>query len=1043
MSPKGLGDLLVEYVRRRGPYMSEDEYQNMLLMDIYNQLRQFVKYMEDKDTIMAYTVSCDDQGWKHRNDGNRIMKTEGNRPICRLMVGALYFMNKNRWERDNNAAQDTGDERLKDYVRCGIVHMFEELLLEASCGANWGIEYAWDIMKEIEQSMHGLITDNICNMQRAENIKIGEWSMKAKIKKWLEENEEFKAKLQVKKVGNKCTGHGKSTSKDERASTAISEGQAKKIKREKNAEKILWAKVKTVVREARKEVRDKIKDLDKNIPRHAEGNVTRGGDFIDISDSEDENADDDDDEEDDEQDQDDEEDAEEQDAKEKETSNQNGDHSHHKKEDKKDATSNEDRKIQQTPPPTTGAVAGATELGRADTTAGGGEASQPQAPASPVLPSVPQAPPSTPSSPTAGDKASTAQSPGQGPGPGQQPPPPPPPQGNAPEGTQGGQDADKAVDADCGTNPEDPQEGKDSITPPEGTTQIVHKETDPVSAQLPTEPNHVPISTKPIENNPPDTVITNNEENPTKSKVDDVPEVINSAPEPVSAVDGGIKEPEHSPGAQDTPGPVGANGHNGEAEGTRERAATPILEDTYPDHEFWDIVSSVNPPADDTAGTGPGFSGSTPKARCDADTVLGGAREDKGFGLDLSGPKGLDSIARGFAPATPTQETSGNWDINKNGGPDGPDLTDTVLTATTPVLFFLSAVTVALLGYSLWKASTLGTSSATVTSQFDTVDATRVGSTTVTLSDGTDVGKQGTRNVYDGQATGSPGKNRVFVDMRRKLKSKVHVKNPVPVKKKPQGGTAQNKLKECCQKLKRCKMGRKAWTILIVISTVLYAFFMTMIQPFSNETETGIMLVLSALGSMHGIALLIAIIYLCVLLCFCCSKTGKCLLDKIWKKKEKKEAPTETQKKGEVNKKPETPGKQKVPGKPEVPNKQKPEVPEKHEAPGTAGESEKLEAPKKPEVPKKSETPRKPELAETQEASGKSDIPAEPEVGEKQGAPGKLQLPWILTLPGQSDVCSKPEVPKKPEVLVKPETRMKSEVPKKPEVANSKKHMGN
>ncbi|KJP86036.1 hypothetical protein AK88_04293, partial [Plasmodium fragile] len=182
---------------------------------------------------------------------------------------------------------------------------------------------------------------------------------------------------------------------------------------------------------------------------------------------------------------------------------------------------------------------------------------------------------------------------------------------------------------------------------------------------------------------------------------------------------------------------------------------------------------------------------------------------------------------------------------------------------------FLVKLSISILVLCLWQiadgASTVGTSSGNGTSQYGTENAATVGATTVTLSDATDVGTRGQHNVYGGRVTGSPVKNTVFDDMRRKLKSKVHVKNPGPAKRKPHGGTAQNKLKECCQKLKRCKMGRRAWSILIVISTVLYAFFMTIIQPFSNEAETGIMLVLATLGSMHGIALLIAIIYCCVL----------------------------------------------------------------------------------------------------------------------------------------------------------------------------------
>ncbi|KJP86080.1 hypothetical protein AK88_04271 [Plasmodium fragile] len=77
------------------------------------------------------------------------------------------------------------------------------------------------------------------------------------------------------------------------------------------------------------------------------------------------------------------------------------------------------------------------------------------------------------------------------------------------------------------------------------------------------------------------------------------------------------------------------------------------------------------------------------------------------FELDLA-PKALDvgGAAGGFAPPTPGETVSGS-STDKHGPGDVsqavPDLTGTVLTATTPILFFLASVIVALLGYSLWK----------------------------------------------------------------------------------------------------------------------------------------------------------------------------------------------------------------------------------------------------------------------------------------------------------------------------------------------------
>ncbi|KJP85184.1 hypothetical protein AK88_05178 [Plasmodium fragile] len=403
------------------------------------------------------------------------------------------------------------------------------------------------------------------------------------------------------------------------------------------------------------------------------------------------------------------------------------------------------------------------------------------------------------------------------------------------------------------------------------------------------------------------------------------------------------------------------------------------------------------------------------KERASAKGVLNKVSGD--IKIDVGPGSRINNVPGGYVPPEGKPTNPGSMDKDnirpRNpslSGPDGPDLTADVLTATTPVLFFLSVVTVALLGYSLWKASTIGTSSTNGASHIDTIDGTTVGTPTVSLRDATDVWTRGTRNCYDGRATGSPVKNTVFDDMRRKFKPKVHVKNPVPVKKKPQGATAQNKLKECCQKLKRFKMGRTAWSILIVLSTLLYSFFMSIIHSSMLSSLSSLTDLLLSLTAFSGIPILCIIMYLCVLLCFCRSKTGKCLLDKIWKnkKKEKKEAPTETEKKGEVNKKQEA---LKEPG-----TFQKQGGPTKKEAPGTAGESEKLEAHKKPEVPKtpdapkEAEAPKKTEVPEKQDAPKNGETPKKPETPDKQDAPKK---------PGESE---KPEVPKKSEASAKKET---------------------
>ncbi|KJP88320.1 hypothetical protein AK88_01936 [Plasmodium fragile] len=62
----------------------------------------------------------------------------------------------------------------------------------------------------------------------------------------------------------------------------------------------------------------------------------------------------------------------------------------------------------------------------------------------------------------------------------------------------------------------------------------------------------------------------------------------------------------------------------------------------------------------------------------------------------------IKDAAGGFVPPVPADgKVSSSGDTSRDYAV--PDLTDTVLTATTPVLFFLSALIVALLGYSLWQ----------------------------------------------------------------------------------------------------------------------------------------------------------------------------------------------------------------------------------------------------------------------------------------------------------------------------------------------------
>ncbi|KJP84998.1 hypothetical protein AK88_05368 [Plasmodium fragile] len=255
----------------------------------------------------------------------------------------------------------------------------------------------------------------------------------------------------------------------------------------------------------------------------------------------------------------------------------------------------------------------------------------------------------------------------------------------------------------------------------------------------------------------------------------------------------------------------------------------------------------------------------------------------------------------------------------------------------------------------------------------------------------------------------------MFDNMRRKLQSRDKVNKPQNKQKESQDITAASSCRRGLKKWTRCKMGRRAWSILIVVATVLYPVLPSLVQASAMALGVTAEPVVSVIA-IYGSPMLCAIIYLCVLVCFCRSKTGKCVLRKIWKKKKKEEVSAEMEKnEGEVNKKPETRGNQKVPGKPEVPNKQEAsgilEVPRKPEAPGKSDVPQNQETPKKPEVSNKTEVPGKTEVPKKPEVRAKAQAPEEPEVlvkpescgksevPKKSEAPAKIKLPWKLKLP--------------------------------------------
>ncbi|KJP85744.1 hypothetical protein AK88_04614 [Plasmodium fragile] len=168
----------------------------------------------------------------------------------------------------------------------------------------------------------------------------------------------------------------------------------------------------------------------------------------------------------------------------------------------------------------------------------------------------------------------------------------------------------------------------------------------------------------------------------------------------------------------------------------------PTIKDPVFDAEFWDFVTGVSPKNDktknkdefgpldanipgltgtacsgyeklcslNTAYRGPGASGpaSPPSTTNHEGTGSNKTNGGNDFGLGTDPPKPEGELGGNYGPrpAQVPHPIGPNKGPSNDGGPTPPDLTDTVLTATTPLLFFLTSVIVALLGYSLWKRET-------------------------------------------------------------------------------------------------------------------------------------------------------------------------------------------------------------------------------------------------------------------------------------------------------------------------------------------------
>ncbi|KJP86087.1 hypothetical protein AK88_04278 [Plasmodium fragile] len=209
MSAANLAQLLAQWVREAG-IDDQQEYEAMLWNKTKEVMAEFVNYMDD-DNIIPYAANCDNAGWEHHGykDGSQgVGQKVGDKIICVLMVGALFFMNWRRGAKPVSAQEDDTSARITEHLRCIIVHMFSAVLNESVCPSDWGTFYAWYQMKGMGRGKGGfpagLIQRGICDREIVADGKIGELKLNAAVKDWLGQNTRLKQRLQTMKGTKTC-----------------------------------------------------------------------------------------------------------------------------------------------------------------------------------------------------------------------------------------------------------------------------------------------------------------------------------------------------------------------------------------------------------------------------------------------------------------------------------------------------------------------------------------------------------------------------------------------------------------------------------------------------------------------------------------------------------------------------------------------------------------------------------------------------------------------------------------------------------------------
>ncbi|KJP88321.1 hypothetical protein AK88_01937 [Plasmodium fragile] len=608
-------------------------------------MKEFVEYMHE-DNIILYASNCDNTGWEHyayERGEQLVTQKVGDRIVCVLMAGALFFMNWGSHAHPVSEQEDDTSAKITEHLRCIIAHMFSEVLNESVCRSRWGIFYAWYSMQQLgaeDGFKGGLIQQRKCGKDIFPNGNIGKIELNAKVKKWLAEDSRLKRRLQKVKATNTCRTPWQQGWK-------IAEFLDKEHTKHKDDLGITQ-----IVHELKEGMKDIFKEIatqvEQGIQKREEANTGKSAN----------------------------------DGKNGQTAitaattppaPTGGE-----KEKKNEDSSNREvvTKKSEVPPATVPEVPKKDVPEKKPSEGGAGSDDRSRSEDPPAGP-VPQAPP--PPQPDVEDKGKSSSSAS----------PSSPDETATPAGTPG-----------AGTEP------TQNLEIPEG--QASNGQDDSSKTNTTGVDNTHTDTTKVVDPAP---VTTGNGSSASGGSKPDPPLADNTAKDD-KAHDGhtAASSPTTQPSQESQPPKAPVTSTDPDQHGhTHDTGSSGAAGPTGPGSTGTGSTGTTNPRSSGTGSTGhqPPSPVPSPGRNNVQSTGSNGTNANKDPGLDLDFKPHADGIGGAYgpnaAPIDPHRTVISEHPPKGPGGPDGPDLTADVLTATTPILLFVASVIVAVLGYSLWK----------------------------------------------------------------------------------------------------------------------------------------------------------------------------------------------------------------------------------------------------------------------------------------------------------------------------------------------------